>query len=109
MLVLHSAWIDFDRAEVRLTLVAVLLMGFGAASWFNSYTFGPWFVFAGFLVLITMMFGLGSAAKTAVDALRLGAADYLVKGFELDELRQRVANLLRLASLEQESHIFLQG
>jgi cytochrome c oxidase subunit III len=36
---------------------ALLLMGFGAASWFNSYTFGPWFVFAGFLVLITMMFG----------------------------------------------------
>ncbi len=26
----------------------------------------------------------------------LGAADYLVKGFELDELRQRVANLLKL-------------
>jgi DNA-binding NtrC family response regulator len=43
------------------------------------------------------------AAKTAVDALRLGAADYLVKGFELDELRQRVANLLKLASLEQEN------
>ena len=43
------------------------------------------------------------AAKTAVEALRLGAADYLVKGFELDELRQRVANLLRLGSLEQEN------
>src|ERR1700756_4905092 len=43
------------------------------------------------------------AAKTAVDALRLGAADYLVKGFELDELRQRVANLLKLASLEQKN------
>ncbi len=43
------------------------------------------------------------AAKTAVDALRLGAADYLVKGFELDELRQRVANLLKLSSLEQEN------
>src|SRR6201984_3895778 len=42
-------------------------------------------------------------AKTAVDALRLGAADYLVKGFELDELRQRVANLLKLASLEKEN------
>jgi len=27
----------------------------------------------------------------------------LVKGFELDELRQRVANLLKLASLEQEN------
>jgi DNA-binding NtrC family response regulator len=43
------------------------------------------------------------AAKTAVEALRLGAADYLVKGFELDELRQRVANLLKLATLEQEN------
>lgn len=43
------------------------------------------------------------AAKTAVEALRLGAADYLVKGFELDELRQRVANLLKLASLEEEN------
>src|SRR5215475_10676934 len=43
------------------------------------------------------------AAKTAVEALRLGAADYLVKGFDLDELRQRVANLLKLVSLEQEN------
>ena len=42
-------------------------------------------------------------AKTAVEALQLGAADYLVKGFELDELRQRVANLLKLATLEQEN------
>ena len=42
-------------------------------------------------------------AKTAVAALRLGAADYLVKGFELDELRTRVANLLKLATLEREN------
>src|SRR5690348_14642408 len=42
-------------------------------------------------------------AKTAVEALRLGATDYLVKGFELDELRQRVANLLNLATLEIEN------
>ena len=33
----------------------------------------------------------------------MGAADYLVKGFELEELRQRVANLLRLATLEKEN------
>src|SRR5262250_1663918 len=45
------------------------------------------------------------AAKTAVEALRLGAADYLVKGFELDELRQRVANLLKLSWLEQENDL----
>jgi len=42
-------------------------------------------------------------AKTAVEALQLGAADYLVKGFELEELRQRVANLLKLISLEKEN------
>ena len=42
-------------------------------------------------------------AKTATEALRLGATDYLVKGFELDELRQRVANLLKLATLEKEN------
>ncbi len=42
-------------------------------------------------------------AKTAVEALRVGAADYLVKGFELDELRQRVANLLKLTGLEKEN------
>jgi len=42
-------------------------------------------------------------AKTAVEALQIGAADYLVKGFELEELRQRVANLLKLVSLEKEN------
>jgi DNA-binding NtrC family response regulator len=50
-----------------------------------------------------LMISALDAAKTAVDAMRLGAADYLVKGFELDELRQRVANLLKLASLEEEN------
>jgi DNA-binding NtrC family response regulator len=44
-------------------------------------------------------------AKTAVEALRVGAADYLVKGFELDELRQRVANLLKLTGLEKENSV----
>jgi len=56
----------------------------------------------GSMVPVLMVSAL-DAAKTAVDALRLGATDYLVKGFELDELRQRVANLLKLASLEQEN------
>src|SRR5438552_6027989 len=44
-------------------------------------------------------------AKTAVEALQLGAADYLVKGFELEELRQRVANLLKLVTLEKENDV----
>src|SRR5215470_10385641 len=44
-------------------------------------------------------------AKTAVEALRVRAADYLVKGFELDELRQRVTNLLKLTGLEKENSV----
>src|SRR5712692_6962899 len=53
-------------------------------------------------VLVLMVSALDTA-KTAVEALQLGAADYLVKGFELDELRQRVANLLKIATLEKEN------
>jgi DNA-binding NtrC family response regulator len=42
-------------------------------------------------------------AKTAVDALQSGAADYIVKGFDIAELRARVANLLRVADLRAEN------
>jgi DNA-binding NtrC family response regulator len=53
--------------------------------------------------LPVLMISALDTAKPAVEALQFGAADYLVKGFELDELRTRVANLLRLATLEQEN------
>jgi len=53
--------------------------------------------------LPVLMVSALDTAKTAVEALQLGAADYLVKGFELDELRQRVANLFKLVRLEQEN------
>jgi DNA-binding NtrC family response regulator len=55
------------------------------------------------LELPVLMVSALDTAKTAVGALQLGAADYLVKGFELEELRQRVANLLKLVGLEQEN------
>jgi two-component system nitrogen regulation response regulator NtrX len=42
-------------------------------------------------------------AKTAVEALQAGAADYIVKGFDIEELRTRVANILRLAELGIEN------
>ena len=42
-------------------------------------------------------------ARTAVEALRLGASDYLVKGFDVEELRKRVSNLMKLAALEREN------
>ena len=37
--------------------VALLLMGMGAAFWFNNFGPGPWMVLAGFIVLLVMMFG----------------------------------------------------
>lgn len=42
-------------------------------------------------------------ARTAVSALSQGAADYLVKGFDIEELRKRVGNLVKLVELEQEN------
>ncbi len=50
-----------------------------------------------------LMVSAFDTAKPAVEALQYGAADYLVKGFELEELRTRVANLLKLATLEEEN------
>jgi DNA-binding NtrC family response regulator len=53
--------------------------------------------------LPVLMVSALDTAKPAVEALQYGAADYLVKGFELEELRTRVANLLKLATLEREN------
>src|SRR5258708_1790064 len=51
---------------------------------------------------VLMVSALDTARK-AVEALREGAADYLVKGFDIEELRKRVANLLKVVELEQEN------
>jgi DNA-binding NtrC family response regulator len=42
-------------------------------------------------------------ARAAVDALHSGAADYIVKGFDIEELRKRVGNILQLAELGAEN------
>jgi len=42
-------------------------------------------------------------ARTAVEALQVGANDYIVKGFDIEELRKRVANLLKLEELSNEN------
>ena len=68
----------------------------------DGLSFLKWMREQGSEIPVLMVSAL-DAAKTAVDALQLGASDYLVKGFELDELRQRVANLLKLVSLEKEN------
>ena len=42
-------------------------------------------------------------ASTAVEALRAGAQDYIVKGFDIEELRHRVASLLHASALGSEN------
>ena len=68
----------------------------------DGLSFLKWLRHEGYDLPVLMVSALDTA-KTAVEALQLGAADYLVKGFELEELRQRVANLLKLVGLEQEN------
>src|SRR5205823_2829778 len=84
------------REQPELVLLDVVLPGG------DGLSFLKWMREQGSEVPVLMVSALDTA-KTAVQALQLGAADYLVKGFELDELRQRVANLLKLATLEKEN------
>jgi DNA-binding NtrC family response regulator len=68
----------------------------------DGLAFLQWLRSEGHTMPVLMVSALDTA-KPAVEALQCGAADYLVKGFELEELRTRVANLLKLATLEQEN------
>src|SRR2546430_2579605 len=67
----------------------------------DGLSFLHWMREQGSEVPVLMVSALDTA-KTAVEALQLGAADYLVKGFELEEVRQRGANLLKFSTLEKE-------
>jgi two-component system response regulator PilR (NtrC family) len=53
-------------------------------------------------VLITAF----ATVETAVEALREGASDYIVKPFKFDELRLRVRRLLKHQAASQESALF---
>ncbi len=87
---------ELSREHPDLVLLDVVLPGE------DGLSFLRWIREQGSEVPVLMVSALDTA-KTAVGALQLGAADYLVKGFELEELRQRVANLLKLATLEKEN------
>ena len=84
------------REQPDLVLLDVVLPGQ------DGLSFLRWMREQGSEVPVLMVSALDTA-KTAVEALQLGAADYLVKGFELEELRQRVANLLKFSTLEKEN------
>src|SRR5207302_1080572 len=84
------------REQPDLVLLDVVLPGQ------DGLSFLRWIREQGSEVPVLMVSALDTA-KTAVESLQLGAADYLVKGFELEELRQRVGNLLKLVTLEKEN------
>jgi len=87
---------SLNTEQPDLVLLDVVLPGQGGLEFLR------WMREQGSELPVLMVSALDKA-KTAVEALQLGAADYLVKGFELEELRQRVANLLKLVSLEKEN------
>src|SRR5277367_6974579 len=92
----EAAGLALNTEQPDLVLLDVVLPGQ------SGLDFLRWMRESGSDVPVLMVSALDTA-KTAVEALQLGAADYLVKGFELEELRQRVANLLKLATLEKEN------
>ncbi len=92
----EAAQAALPRESPDLVLLDVVLPGQ------DGLSFLRWLREQGSEIPVLMVSALDTAKK-AVEALQLGAADYLVKGFELEELRQRVANLLRLATLEKEN------
>src|SRR5713101_1432079 len=74
------------REQPDLVLLDVVLPGQ------NGIEFLRWMREQGCGTSVLLVSGVGTA-KTGVEVLQLGAGDYLVKGFELEELRQRVAIL----------------
>jgi len=68
----------------------------------NGLAFLKWMAEIGHSQPVLVVSALDTAG-TAVEALRRGAADYIVKGFDIEELRKRVGNLVKLTELGEEN------
>lgn len=55
--------------------------------------------------LVFMMITAFGTTETAVDAMKMGAYDYLTKPFKIDEVRLNIQNALRSKNLEVENRI----
>ena len=69
----------------------------------DGLAFLKWLRSEGHQLPVLMVSALDTA-KPAVEALQYGAADYLVKGFELEELRTRVGEPLKLLTPAGKQH-----
>jgi DNA-binding response OmpR family regulator len=83
-------------ARPDLVLLDVLMPGKGGLAVLR------WMRESGYDVPVLIVSALDTG-KIVVEALRGGAVDYTVKGFDIDELRARVPNLLRIADLGAEN------
>jgi DNA-binding NtrC family response regulator len=86
----------FSTGEPDLVLLDLIMSGEGGISVLR------WMRTNGHTAPVLIVSALDTA-KTAVEALQNGASDYIVKGFDIAELRARVANLLHTADLAAEN------
>lgn len=91
-----EARLAFSSSAPDLVLLDVVMPGEDGVSLLR------WMRATGHETPVLMVSALDTA-KTAVEALQSGASDYIVKGFDIAELRARVASLLRVADLGTEN------
>jgi DNA-binding NtrC family response regulator len=92
----RAAFSEASSARPDLVLLDLVMPGEGGLSVLR------WMRDSGHDAPVLIVSALDTA-RTAVEALQTGATDYIVKGFDIAELRARVANLLRLSDLDAEN------
>lgn len=91
-----TARIALQQEQPSVVLLDIVMPGE------DGLSFLRWMREAGHGQPVIMLTAL-DMAQTAVEALRQGAADYLVKGCDISELRARVENAVRLVEAQQEN------
>ena len=92
---------DLARAEVAAARPDLILLDLVMPGE-DGISFLAWLRAEGRETPVIVVSALDSA-KTAVEALQNGAVDYIVKGYDIEELRKRVGNALQLAELAAEN------
>ena len=89
------AYLEEDPERVRLAVCDLKMPGMNGLGFLNAVRE------AGYPVAVMLVTAFGSI-DSAVEAMRVGADDYLTKPVDLYELRTRVANLLEKQQLREE-------